>query len=67
MRIQIIDNRSKTYLRRYKSLFERLKVRFICKFVSISMLLDPDPHSQYGSGSRTAKSLRIRIHNTGKI
>jgi hypothetical protein len=28
---------------------------------------DPDPHSQYGSGSRTAQSMqlmRIRIHNT---
>ena len=29
------------------------------------MLLDPDPLSQYGSGSKTAKkSMRIRIHNT---
>jgi hypothetical protein len=28
------------------------------------MLLDPDPHSQYGSGSRTAKFMRSRIHNT---
>ncbi len=35
------------------------------------MLLDPDPHSQYGSGSKTAKGMRIqagiriRIRNTG--
>jgi hypothetical protein len=30
------------------------------------MLLDRDrdPHSQYGSGSRTAKSMRIRMHKT---
>jgi hypothetical protein len=30
------------------------------------MLLDPDPvpHSQYESGSRTAKCMWIRIHNT---
>ncbi len=27
------------------------------------MLLDPDPHSQYGSA--TAKSIRIRIYNSG--
>jgi hypothetical protein len=26
----------------------RQKTRFICKFRPISMLLDPDPHSQYG-------------------
>ncbi len=34
----------------------------------ISMLLDPDPvpHCQYNSGSRTAKSMWIRIHNTGQ-
>jgi hypothetical protein len=30
------------------------------------MLLDPDPHSQYGSGCRTAKSMRIQIYNTKK-
>jgi hypothetical protein len=27
------------------------------------MLLDSDPHSQYGSGSRRTKSLRIRMRN----
>ncbi len=33
---------------------------------SISLFLDadPDPHSQYGSGSRRTKSVRIWIHNT---
>jgi hypothetical protein len=49
-----------------KHTYERTKrqeTRFICYFGSISMLLDPDPHSQYGFGSRTAKSIRIRIHN----
>jgi hypothetical protein len=44
----------KTYLRntvrRHNSLSERLQFRFIL-FWSISLLLDPDPHSQYGSGS----------------
>ncbi len=59
----------KTYIWkvRYKSLFERQKTRFICKFWSISML--PDPHSntdpyprhQNECGSRW---IRIRIHNT---
>ncbi len=46
--------RSKTYLWRYKSIFERQKTRFICQFCPISMLLDPDPdpHFQYGSDPR---------------
>jgi hypothetical protein len=44
--------------------FERNETRFILKFCSISMLLDPYPHSHYGSGLWTAKSVRIRIHNT---
>jgi hypothetical protein len=26
---------------------------------------DTDPHSQYGSRSRRAKSMRIQIHSTG--
>ena len=34
-------------------------------FWSISLLHDPDPHFHYGSGSRGAKSVRIRIPNTG--
>ena len=53
----------KTYLRWYKSFLERLKIRFTCLFWLISLLLDPDPHSQYrygsGSGSKGAKSMRI--------
>jgi hypothetical protein len=35
---------------------------FVCQvflFWSISMLLNPDPHSYYGLGSRSAKSIRI--------
>ncbi len=43
---------------------ERLEIRFICKFWSISFLLDSDTHSKYGSESRRAKSMRLRIHNT---
>jgi hypothetical protein len=31
----------------------------------ISVLLDPDPHFQCGSGSSRPKSMRIRIRNTG--
>ncbi len=50
--IKVIDH--KTYLRRYKTLLERLEIRII------SLLLDP-PY-QNGSGSRRAKSMRI--HNT---
>ncbi len=49
----------KTYIRWYKSLFEWQKTRFICKFCPISMVLDPD--SQDGSGSKTAKSMRIQV------
>jgi hypothetical protein len=45
------------YRRRYKALFEKQETRFICKFWSISMLLDPDPdpHGQnaFESGSTT--------------
>ncbi len=41
--------------------FERLEIRFICKFWSISLLLNPDPHSQNGSGSRRAKSKWIHV------
>jgi hypothetical protein len=37
-----------------KRLFERQETMFICKIWSVSMLLDPDPHAQYGSGSLTA-------------
>jgi hypothetical protein len=50
----------KTYRRGHKMLSDRQKTSFICKFWSVFMLLDPDPdlHSQYGSGSRTAKSIR---------
>ncbi len=49
-----------TYWYKYKNLLERLKIRFICKFCSVSLLLDPDPHSQYGSGSRNAVITGIR-------
>ncbi len=48
----------------YETYFERLEIRFISKFWSFSLLLDPDQHSQYGSGSKGAKSMRIRIRNT---
>ncbi len=50
---------------------QRQKTRFICKFWSISMLLDPDLHSQYDSGFKTepnecgSRWIRIRIYNTG--
>ncbi len=55
-----VCNRSKAYLRRYESLFDWQKAKFIFKVWSISMLQDPDPHSQYGSGSVTAKECRSR-------
>jgi hypothetical protein len=52
-----------TYLRKYKSLFERLEIRFISKLCSTSLLLDPDPDPQNQMyGSRRAKSMQI--HNT---
>ncbi len=43
-----------------------LKAGLLVNFCQIFMLLDPDPNSQYGSGSRTAKSLWIQIHSTNK-
>ncbi len=49
---------------RYKSHSERLEIRFICSCWSISLILDPDPPSQYGSGIRRAKLMQIRIRNT---
>jgi hypothetical protein len=41
---------------------ENQETRFIYKFCSISMLLDPDLHSQYEYGSRTAKSMWIHAN-----
>ncbi len=45
------------------------KSGILCTFWSISLLLDldPEPHSQYGIGSRRAKSMRIRIHKISII
>ncbi len=60
LRIRIrIQGAKPMRIRRFKNPFERQETRFICYLWSISMLLDPDPHSQYRSGSRTAKSIRI--------
>ncbi len=36
--------------------------KHLFKFCSIPMLLDPDPHSQHVSGSKTAKSMRIHAN-----
>ncbi len=44
-----------------------LKIRFICNCWSISFLLvvlDPGPHSQDGSRSRSRRAKSMRIHNT---
>ncbi len=51
-------------IRRFKSLYERQEKRFTCKFWSISMLLNPDPHSQLPIRIRTrkAKGKRIRAY-----
>ncbi len=38
-KVEVIGH--KTFLRRYKSLFERLEIRFTCKFWPVSLLLDP--------------------------
>jgi hypothetical protein len=59
MRIRILV--TKTYLQRYTYLQETMLFVY---FWSISMFLDLDPHSQYGSWSRTAEWMRIRIYNT---
>ncbi len=63
-----VGNRPRNIPTKVQSIFERQDTGFICKFWSASLLLDPDPdpHSLYGSdsGSRTAKQMLIRIHNT---
>ncbi len=53
---------TKEHTTRSLRLLEKQKTRFTCKFWSISMLLDPDPHFKDGSGSdsRTAKWIRIQ-------
>jgi hypothetical protein len=58
---------NKTYQRGYNGHFERMEFRFDCLFWSISFLLDPDPHSQYGSDpgeQNKCESMRVRIRNT---
>jgi hypothetical protein len=52
------------HLRRYKSLFEKQKTKFIGQLVNFQLLdPNPDPSPQYGSGSRTAKmNAQLRIH-----
>jgi hypothetical protein len=66
MQIRKVDNRSK---HTYEGTEAFLKGRKPGLFVNFSLLLDPDQHSQYGSGSKTANGLRIqvdpdRIYNT---
>jgi hypothetical protein len=51
----------KTYLPRYKSLHQRQKIRFIGKFWSISMSWIRIRIPNYGSGSKTAKWMRIQV------
>jgi hypothetical protein len=46
----------------YKYFFERLEIGFICKFWSISLLLDPDPHSQCGSGTGSTTLLGTQLN-----
>jgi hypothetical protein len=70
IRIQILVRLChKTYLPRYKIHFEMLEIRLFCKFWSISLLLvpDPGPHSQYvfESGSRRVNSMRIHADPEG--
>ncbi len=42
-----------------KAMLKGWKWCFFVNFGQNFLLLDPDPHSQYGFGSRRAKSLRI--------
>jgi hypothetical protein len=58
-----VGNRSKNIPSKVQNPFKRHATRFMC-YWSISVPLDPDAHCQYGSGSRTAKSMRIGIHDT---
>ncbi len=52
--------------KRSKAIFNGWKSGSFVNFSQFpySLLLDPDPHSQNGSGSRRANSIRIRIRNT---
>ncbi len=51
--------RHKKYLLGYKSHFEMLEIG-LNYFFPVSLLLDPNLHSQYWSGSRRAKWMQIR-------
>ncbi len=54
-----VDNRSKIQIRRYKSLFWKAENQVYLLILANSMLLDPDPDYQNGSGSKTSKWMRI--------
>ncbi len=56
----------KTYPRRYnyKSLFEMLECLFVNFGKSLCSWIRVAPNSHYGSGSRRANLMRIRIHKT---
>jgi hypothetical protein len=56
------EKAKKTYLRRYKSLFEKQEARVVRKFWSIFMFVDPDPDP---GKPNECGSMRIRIHNSG--
>ncbi len=49
----------KIYPCRYKGHIEGWKSRLFVNYWSISLLLDTDPHSKSGSGSRRVQSIRI--------
>jgi hypothetical protein len=63
MRIRILDRlyshkKLNFYAKNIHEVHDRSK-KHLLKFCSILMLLDPDPHSQHVSGSKTAKSMWI--------
>ncbi len=58
-------NGPKTYLRKYRNLFERQETTFICKFGQFPCAwIRIRTYFQYGFGTRTASSVQIQIHNT---
>ncbi len=58
-----VGKRSKNIPTKVQKPFWKAKTRFICKFWSISIILDldPNPHSQYGSGSKIGSQMNADL------
>ncbi len=62
-----VGNRSKNIQTKVQKPFGKAGNQVNLKILVNFLVPDPDLHSQYGSGSTTAKWVRILIHNTGFV